>query len=643
MRRFLLLIGGLGVALLAFGIFASESFSDQPLTISYDVFLTDRANHFFDVYLTLENVNTPSIRLALPAWSNLYQIRDFAQYVQRFQAFNSAGEPLRFWKIDKQTWHIEASGGQYLSPRSLGEGSGQGLPGQGPWVRVNLPGRETNSRKVVISYRVFANELSPFSAQLDDRHAFLNGALIFMYVVGGRDLPVTVTFHPPKGWKIATALKKDPQNPYRFYATSYDQLVDCPVEIGAFERHQFEVGGATYEVVLFDYRGEFRIENFLSMIRKIVSYQTLDLMRDVPFNRYVFIFHLIDEYGSGMEHSNSAVISFNRERVRRDVFDVAGIIAHEFFHVWNVKRIKPVGLFRYDFTRENYTRALWFCEGVTSYYAAMTRFRTGFWNRDQLYAHLSERITALQNRPARKIQSVEEASFHAWFEKYPWYQRPENSISYYCKGELLGFLLDLKIREVTDNQRSLDDVMRFMNWWFGKRRVGFRDSEDILWVINSLAQTDFSKFFDKYIRGTEELPYQECLAFAGLKLREEVVSVPDPGFHAERNFDQPMTVNRVVSGGPAQKAGLQVGDEIVAINGKSPGLYLRDSFQGLQKGDPVEIRIRRGSVERILRFQLGGKESRSYHILEDPHATERQRRIRQGWLKGVTEGEKTLD
>ncbi|HDZ13173.1 MAG TPA: M61 family peptidase [Bacteroidetes bacterium] len=569
-------------------------------SVHYDVFLDTQETHFFRVKMTIRNAPEETLNVAIPAWFGLYQIRDFAQYVQRVRAENENRQRISMTKIDKQTWQI-------------------------------IPG---TSGTIQISYRVFGNDLSPFGTQLNTKHAFINPAMILFYLVNGRNRPVTITYHKPEKWKIITAADRMENRNASFKAGSYDELADNPVEIGNFTKRSFTSDGAVYDAAFYDYHKEFDLNRFTEMLKRIVHYETVQLMHDVPFKRYVFLFQLVDSHGSGMEHTNSCVISFNRARAHRDVFELSSLIAHEFFHAWNVKRIKPKTLFRYDWTKENYTRALWFAEGGTSYYAALTRERADFWTRRQLLDHFAKRITQEENDPGRFIQSPEMASFNAWFEKYPWYERPENSISYYRSGEILSFLLDLKMRLDTRNRFGLDDVMRTMNGLFAKRNIGYNDSRDVLAVMNSLTGKDYSDFFARYISGTERPPYEKIVGRAGLTLRKTLKELPDPEFTAERNFDKPFVVTTVENESPAQKAGLRINDRIVKINGKPTELYIRDSYKGMKKGDQVTLLIKRGSREELLSYKLKMTSKPSFSLQMQKKRSEFQMKLLNDWFEG---------
>jgi predicted metalloprotease with PDZ domain len=289
------------------------------------------------------------------------------------------------------------------------------------------------------------------------------------------------------------------------------------VEAGKFEGFQFTESGARFRVVVdADNWNRERLEQGL---HRITRYE-LQLMGgpppfDPPYHEYTFFFHIgpyADVGGGGMEHRNSTVIAAT------SVDSAIAVAAHEFFHVWNVKRIRPQSLDPVDYTKEQYTRALWFAEGVTSCYAAFTLERSGLWSKSQFYADLASQIGELQSRPAHRWQSVEESSLDAWFENYDGYNSPDRSISYYNKGQIVGLLLDLAIRDATDNRKSLDDVFRRMNEEYARQGKFYNDSEGVRAAVEEVAGKSFNDFFLRYVSGTDEIPYDDFLAIAGLEL-----------------------------------------------------------------------------------------------------------------------------
>jgi predicted metalloprotease with PDZ domain len=331
-----------------------------------------------------------------------------------------------------------------------------------------------------------------------------------------------------------------------------------------------------------------------------------------------------------MEHANSTAIGAYSDEY------LPGVAAHEFFHLWNVKRIRPASLDPVDYTKEQYTRALWFAEGVTNTYGSYTLVRSGIWSKEQFYADLGEQITELEGRPANRWQSAEQSSLDAWLEKYPLYNQPEYSVSYYTKGQVLGDLLDILIRDRTGNEKSLDDVLRLMNTNFAKQGRAYRDSLDVQLTAESVAGGSFGDFFRKYVAGTDPFPYPQILALAGLGLRTVERRRPALGFYVEREPSGTFVVTTVDSAGPAVQAGLRAGDVILTWNGGEAPKRVEHWLQEEKPGDLLKLRVRREDKEISLEFRLGEIKETLYEVIEVSHAGEKARHIREGMLRGET-------
>ncbi|MGH9740125.1 MAG: hypothetical protein ACRD4X_16315 [Candidatus Acidiferrales bacterium] len=483
-----------------FGAIALACVPVASAAIRYQVSLSQPEQHIFHVQMEIPHASSGET-IAMPAWNALYQIRDFAYRVRDVEVEHlSASESTPHFSVarelDKQDW-------------SLGEMPGHGDPAVTP-------------EEDVVTYSIAWNDPGPFDTQLSDHHAFINLAEILMYVPDRRNEGTKVDFqNVPAGWKIIAQLAAG-REPDSFTASSYDALVDAPVEAGNFEQFEFDNDSAHFRVAVDSRDWDKRL--LREALRRITSYE-LKLMGGPPFAAYTFIFHigpLADVGGGGMEHMNSTAIAAN------STGSAAAIAAHEFFHVWNVKRIRPRTLEPVDYSKEQYTRALWFAEGVTNAYASYTLERTGLWSKSKFYADLASQIADLQSRPARKWQSAEESSLDAWFEKYDDYNLPSRSISYYEKGQILGVMLDLEIRDATDNHKSMDDVMRRMNDEYAKAGRYYDDSEGVLRVVNEVSGKDFGDFFRRYVSGTDEIPYNEFLSVAGLRVNLNAASDGDP-------------------------------------------------------------------------------------------------------------------
>ena len=576
-------------------------------TIHYKISLKNPEQHCFQVSMTIPHPAN-GMTVAIPAWNALYQVRDFAYRVRDVEASSDTesgvlGEKLQIRKTDKQTWAIRAA-----------ENANSG--GASAWT---------------VRYSIVWDEPGPFNSQLNAKHAFVNFAEILMYIPDRRSEDATVEFEDvPASWRAAAELPAG-STPNSFSASSYDTLVDAPVEIGKFEEFGFDEGGAHFRVVV-DAK-DWRRDRLEDSLRHITSYE-LKLMGGAPFHEYTFFFHVgpyPEAGGGGMEHANCTAIGAG------SVEGASAIAAHEFFHVWNVKRIRPQTLEPVDFTKEQYTRALWFAEGVTSTYAAYTLERSGLWPKEKFYADLASQISELDSRPARLWQSVEESSLDAWLEKYDDYRQPDRSISYYNKGQIVGEMLDLSIRDVTDNRKSLDDVMRRMNDEYAKKGKFYDDSDGVRAVAEDVSGTNLADFFQRYVAGTDEVPYEKFLASAGLELKVDTLKVAELGFWTAggRSSSSETTVSQVVPGSSAETAGLVAGDVLLQLNGDNvPGSLMRWARQH-SPGETVKLRVRRDNKELDISFALGTNEMRKYSISEVSHATDKQKKIREGWLRGT--------
>jgi predicted metalloprotease with PDZ domain len=582
---------------LFFLILVAPSYAATGYTIS----LTNPAQHLVEVRIILPE-GAPRRELQLPVWNSLYQVRDFAQYVNWVRAKDRAGQSLTVRALDKSRWQIsDAQGG------------------------------------AVVEYQIFLDSPGPFGAQLNPHHAFFNLAQVLMYPVDARSEPMVVRFSDvPEGWHIATPLKATPEG--GFGSENYDRLVDSPVEIGTFKESDFDEGGGHYRVIVDAESGDYDLEKISSMLRKIVAAAT-GWMDDRPFDSYMFLYHFPrGPGGGGMEHAYSTAISLNAEALARAPDALASVTAHEFFHLWNVKRIRPQTLEPGDYTRENYTRALWFSEGCTSTAADFIQVRGGLLDEPRFEQQLASGIAELERRPAHLTQSAEESSLDAWLEGDPYYRRPERSISYYNKGELLGITLDLTVRDASHGRASLRDVFQWMNQNYAKKGRFFSDSDGVREAAEAVSHADLAWFFTKYVSGTDEIPWNDFFRGVGLRLLQATNTVADAGFVASRNFDGPLAVAEVTADSAAEKAGLQVGDTVLEIDGKPAGQGYAQEIAGLNSGDTITVKIRaRRGGERELRWKVGSREEKSYELKDLENITAEQRARRAAWLKGEAE------
>jgi predicted metalloprotease with PDZ domain len=568
-------------------------------TIRYSVSLEHPEKHTFHVSMEIPDV-AGEVIVQMPAWNALYQIRDFSAHLREVAAFAGATEaPLE--KLDKLTWRITGNG------------------------------------TISVRYESYWDEPGPFATQLNGEHAFINPAMILLYVPARRGEEAVLSMSDiPKEWRAASSSgQKLSENGragrFEFAAASYDALADAPIEVAKFD--EFELGGMNPPVSVVVHGEKWKKKEIEEELRRICTYE-LKLMEGAPYKHFTFIIHLGEAAGGaggGMEHADSTAIS-----LRSDA-ELPNIAAHEFFHLWNVKRIRPATLDPVDYTKEQYTRALWFAEGVTSAYAAYAVVRSQLWSKDQFYMDLSQQVSELEARPANRWQSAEQSSLDAWLEKYPLYNRPQESVSYYAKGQVLGVLLDILIRDRTNNEKSLDDVLRAMNKEFAKQNKAYQDSLDVRLTAEQVAGGSFEDFFRKYVSHAGALPYSQILSLAGLTLRTSQHKRPVLGFFTEREASGEVIARNVEPESSAAQAGLRTGDVILSWNGSDVPRNPERWVYSQKAGNAVSLRIRRDDREMSIDFRIEEASDTFYQIGEDSHADAKAKRIREGLLHGTTQ------
>ncbi len=573
--------------------------------VQYRLDLRDPGTHL--VHVTMEIPQAPQgLEIQFPAWNNLYQIRDFVHDVQDLTA-TCHGRPVALRSVDIETW---------AAP--------------------------TPCDDLMFHYAVYADQPGPFSAQLDSQHAFLNFALLLFYLPKDRSRAVRVRVDLPDGWQLATMLDSGPQ-PGEYQAQNYDRLGDSPALAGQFAEYDYRQRDAEYRVIVNADTSDYYPKKLVGALKKITATETA-MMRDVPFNRYTFMFQFLDSrVGGGMEHAFGTAISIPANEVRSDPSVVDGIAAHEFFHLWNVKRIRPQALEPIDYVHGNDTRDLWFSEGVTSTYGELTLLRSRLIGRKDFYRHVAGEILQLRSRPARFYQSAIESGRDAWLEKYPDYFRPERSISYYNKGELLGDLLDLGILHGSGARHSLDDLMRRLNVDFAQRGRYFTE-QDLLTIVEQLAPGfDAAKFFRDDVDGTKPLDFARFFSYAGLQLETRQVQAPDLGFKSLKSFVGPVRVESVEPQSPAARAGIEPGDVLTKMNGSYLVQPPEQEIEGMKPGDQVVFTVERNGKTLDVTFPLGSKPAEVYGIREMKDITPEQRAVRRGWLEGKTQGSTSME
>ena len=589
---------------------AQERQQEGALDIDYTVSMPRPDTHLLQVEMRLRwpSQAPATVDLVMPVWTpGSYLVREYGRHVQDFAAQDGGGRALRWEKVNKNTWRVSAAGGREL--------------------RAN--------------YAVYANELSVRTNELNNRHAFWNNAALLMYPERHINSPSTLRVVPYKTWKVAAGLPPAGER-NTFRAENFDILYDSPLLAGDFETISFESGGRPHRIVI-DGRGNYDPARVERDVKKIVE-TTIALMGgDIPYRDYTFIVILSPRgTGSGLEHLNSTVLVVNTFAFRPDTSyrSFLELVAHEFFHVWNVKRIRPDPLGPFDYTGENYTRSLWAAEGLTSYYEGPILRRGGLVSDKDYLQTMAGYIEALQNTPGRLRMSAEEASFDAWIRHY----RPdENSVnaavSYYEKGTILGLLLDLEIRRRSNGARSLDDVMRHLNSEFHKKNRNY-SPEDFQRAAELQAGSSLEEFFRRYVRGREELDYNAALNAAGLRLDTTGGTSdgrpPAPRAHLGANLLQEgdrLTVRNVPAGTPAYDQGLYANDQIVAVDGYRASLtFLNSRVDEKRPGDTLTLTVFRAEELRTIPVKLGAMTEGAYKIAPVKNPTPAQTKIYESWL-----------
>jgi predicted metalloprotease with PDZ domain len=506
----------------------------------YRLALPEPHTHLFHVQATLERPGAAA-ELCFPVWTpGSYLVREFARHVEGIEASDGAGRVLPVERLDKHRLRIAAEG----------------------------------AARVVLRYRVYANELSVRTCHLDGTHAYLNGAAVFPYAPGRTRDRHELEVVPPGGWSVATALEGGPT---LFTARDYDELVDSPIEIGRHRLLRFTALGKRHELALWG-RAHLDEARLLEDARRVVE-ELGALMGGLPYERYLFIVHLGDKRRGGLEHASSTTLNVGRTGFfpREAYEETLSLLAHEFFHLWNVKRLRPAALAPYDYGREQYTRLLWWFEGATSYYDQLALVRSGVVEPPRYLKSLGQALTTLERTPGARKVSVEEASFLAWVKLYRPDENSGNSaVSYYLKGELVALALDLALRRAGG---SLDALLRAL---YARHVEGGLPEDGVERVAAEVLGAEPAReFFDRYVRGVE--PLAPDLDLVGLRLLRRPAAAfddrggtppkpdegrPPAGFLGVELAPGPkLVVQTTREGSPAWRAGLYAEDEIVAEDG----------------------------------------------------------------------------
>jgi predicted metalloprotease with PDZ domain len=581
----------------------SSSLDSTLPKIFYQVAMPQPTSHLFEVTLTIDNWQDKQLNLKMPVWTpGSYLVREYSRNLQNFTAENSQNKnKLIFSKISKNHWQIETE----------------------------------DVTSITVFYRIYAHELSVRTNHLNDSHGYFNGAALFLYIPGLESLSSVLEIIPPQAnWKVTVPLEPLASKKNTFLVPNLDTLVDSPVEVGTHQYYEFQVRKKIHRLAVWG-KGNIDAEKVIRDIEKIIEVEA-NLYGGLPYDNYLFLLHLSNNGFGGLEHKNSCTLNYSRfgfrdpEKYNRFI----QLVAHEFFHLWNVKRIRPKALEKFDYEQENYTPSLWFSEGTTSYYDLLIPLWAGLYNSKAFLDNLGKEITRFLITPGREVQPLAESSFDAWIKLYRRDTNSDNSqMSYYLKGELVSLLLDLLIRDRTQNQRSLNDVMRQMWEKFGKTEIGFTENQ-LKEVIESVADKDLTNFFQDYLYTTQDLPFNDYLEPFGLRLQAvpEDNPIPHTGMRVQSEHGKDI-IKFVAANSPAQVAGISPDDELLALNGiRVTAEQLPERLKDYQANDMIELSLFHQDVLKTVQLQLAISQPSRYEVVRIPNPSDRQVQNIVGWL-----------
>ena len=584
----------------------SNSYAQAQSKISFEVSFIEPQAHYAEVTMNIEGIKKNTIDIKMPVWApGSYLVREFAKNVEDISAKNETGNDLALEKTTKNTWRISSK----------------------------------NANSVKVKYRVYAFEISVRTSFVDASHAFISPSGIFMYVDGMINHPVTVSIIPDKNWKkISTGLEPVNGKTNTFYASDFDILFDSPIEIGNQDVIEFDAAGVKHEVAMYG-TANYDRDKLKTDMKKIVEEETA-VFGENPNKRYVFIVHNYAAGGGGIEHLNSTVLGASRFNYssEKGYHDFLGLVAHEYFHLWNVKRLRPFALGPFNYDEENYTTNLWVAEGFTAYYDNLIVRRSGFYSPENYLDILVNDINGVENQPGNKVQPVSQSSFDAWIKYYRPNENSANStISYYNKGAMIALIMDLEILNASKGQKSLDDVMKTAyNEYYKKQKRGYTDSE-FRAVVEQIAGKSLQKVYTDYINGTLPIDYNTYLGYAGLHLENINAGNSDAYLGLATTIrDGKVTVTNVSRGSAAWKGGLNVNDEVIGIDGIRVSTAAGEVTRIVSSkavGDKLNVLISRDGIIQTITVTLAASPNVRYRVVPDKTATADQLAVRKKWLK----------
>jgi len=566
--------------------------------IQYTVSFPQVNEHYVKVQMHIDVTEKDSIDLVMPVWTpGSYMVREFAKNVDRF----TADAPWK--KTNKCTWTVDTSELEVL----------------------------------VVDYDVYAFEISVRHSYVDAHWAFLHGVSVFMYVAGQEDEDIELNINPFSAWKdVEVALPKIRQRKHSYSCVNYDLLVDSPIALGNFDSGTYESGKVEHKVVMIG-DGNYNMEKILSDF-KLISDVEVDLIGEQPSEPLYIHFILNVEKGrGGLEHLNCQTSMMERwSYLTEDKYEnFLGLIAHEYFHLWNIKRIRPLELGPFDYTKENYTEQMWVAEGITSYYDDKVLHRAGLWDEEKYFKALCKDINFLENSPGKTRMSLSESSFNAWIRQYYQNENTRNvTVSYYNKGSVVATLLDLEILHRTGGSKGLDDLMRTLYQNFYKVLDRGFSADEFARTLEGVAGSDFADFLQEMVYSANQINYERYFGYVGYELVNKKTDNPEPWLGVEVVQDKDKSrITVVYSNGPAAQAGLSVNDRVLSINGWQIAEFTVDVVQYFGVGEQMLVEVSRNGKILNIPITLEPDPNVEYELKSVEKPSKTQLKLRAQWLQ----------
>lgn len=577
------------------------TFRAYTQSISYTLEMQNPHEHYFYVTIQVSEWNKPFFDVKMPVWApGSYLVRDFSKSVDYVKA-KEGNTNLSVQKTDKNTWRINNG----------------------------------KSKNFTIQYNVYAYELSVRTSFLDNSHGFITGTSVFMYNPESKNKSGTLKINLPKNFKtISTSLPTSSKENNTFTFSNIDELYDCPIEIGNHSEFEFTTDGCKHRVAMYG-EGNYSVEKLKTDMAKIVN-ECTKVWGTNPNKEYLFIVHNLTVGSGGLEHSNSTCLQVNRNTYSGSSYTgFLSLVAHEYFHLWNVKRLRPAGLWPYDYDKENYTDLLWISEGFTSYYDEILVKRAGFYDESGYLRSLNSTLNSVEATPGSKVQSLSESSFDAWIKGYKPNENSNNrTISYYPKGALAAAMLDIEIISSTNGKFKLDDLLRLLyNDFYVTKKQGFTFN-DFKVYSEKICNKNLDDFFNTVVLSSNEINYASYFNKAGIQVGiYPRGSEPWLGVNTKDQAGK-LTVSSITDYSSGHKGGLNVNDEIIAINNQriTDVNSLNKQIAATAVGNTIEVLISRDNILQTLKITLDKTYLKDFQLIPDQEASESAKTVRNKWL-----------